>query len=185
MSIRPFSPYGIIDDRYTINAVCGNCRVWDSGSIDFNATHQPMIYAVGPEDSSVNSDAFDAGLRRHDYWGSFNINTQAAQGDPLPWPPDTSHTVNATENGRQHDDHEYASGLHAIAMVGTFVVIFPLGALYMRAIKQVRWHWITQAIGVVVVLVGAGLGLGLSHYYNRVGSPSRHLAPSRETVLLE
>ncbi|KAI4165961.1 MAG: hypothetical protein LQ342_000392 [Letrouitia transgressa] len=165
-------PTDISDGRYRVTGICHNCQQWDRGTIDFNSTSQPMIYAVGPDDLNLNSDSRNAGLRRHDYWGSFRINMQTATGDNLPWPPDTSRTSNATENGRPHNDHEYASGLHGIAMAGTFVVILPVGALYLRTMRKIRWHWITQTIGIIVLVIGAALGLSLSHFYNRTSLTS-------------
>ncbi|KAL9615348.1 MAG: hypothetical protein Q9167_000176 [Letrouitia subvulpina] len=167
-SLDLLPPTDISDGRYRVTGVCHNCQQWTRGTIDFNSTNQPMIYAVGPDDLSLNSDSRNAGLRRHDYWGSFRINMQAATGDNVPWPPDTSRTSNATENGRPHNDHEYASGLHGIAMAGTFVVILPVGALYLRTMGKIRWHWISQTIGIIAMVIGAALGLSLSHFYNRV-----------------
>ncbi|KAL8850545.1 MAG: hypothetical protein Q9221_004502 [Calogaya cf. arnoldii] len=126
-----------------------------------------MIYAVGPDDLHLNSDAQDAGLRRHTYWGSFIIDLRAARGDPAAFPLEDLSTSNATAIGNEQNDHENISSLHAVAMAGTFVLIFPVGTFYKMVMGNVRWHWITQALGLVIVLVGAGLGLGMSHYYNR------------------
>ncbi|KAL8950057.1 MAG: hypothetical protein Q9222_003880 [Ikaeria aurantiellina] len=170
MSLELKDGTGIKDGRYVINAVCHNCKGWNSGNIDFNSTSQPMIYAVGADGLFLNSDAKDAGLRRHDFYGSFTIDLQAASGDPLLFPPSDLSNANATATGHEHNDHEYGSTVHAIAMIGTFVAIFPAGTFYKKVLGHVRWHWLTQAFGVVVVLVGAGLGLGISHYYNRVCS---------------
>ena len=172
---------GIQDGRYLAVGMCHNCT---SASIDWKSTAQPMIYAVGPDDLRLNSDALDAGLRRHAYWGNFTIDLRAAQGDPALFPPQELIMSNATAKG-EHNDHEYASSLHAVAMAGTFVLIFPVGTFYKMIMGNVRWHWITQALGLVIVLVGAGIGLGMSHYYNRVSAvASRNYPEILGAVLL-
>lgn len=168
MSIEFRNGTGIKDGRYVVNAICHNCREWNSGSIDFGSTTQPMIYAVGPGDLYLSTNAKDAGLRRHDFWGTFTIDLQAAKGDLAQFPPKELSNQNAAVVDHEHNDHEYSSSLHAVAMAGTFVIIFPVGVFYQKVLRTVRWHWITQAFGVIVVLVGAGLGLGMSQDYNRV-----------------
>ncbi|KAL8729668.1 MAG: hypothetical protein Q9166_004617 [cf. Caloplaca sp. 2 TL-2023] len=139
-----------------------------------------MIYAVGPDELHLNSDANHAGLRRHDYWGHFTIDLQAARGDPAVFPAKNLSTANATAKVDQHNDHEYTSSLHAVAMAGTFVLIFPIGTFYKKIIGSVRGHWVTQAFGLLFVLVGAGLGLGISHYYNR----STHFNSAHQLIRL-
>ncbi|KAL8805733.1 MAG: hypothetical protein Q9182_001766 [Xanthomendoza sp. 2 TL-2023] len=174
MSITLSNRSGIRDGRYVAIGVCHNCKDWHSGSIDFESTTQPMSYAVGPDKLHLNSDAPDAGLRRHDYWGKFSMDLQAARGDPAGFPPQNLATANTTMRGNAHNDHEYTSSLHAVAMAGTFVLIFPAGTFYKTVMGSVRWHWITQAFGLVVVLVGAGLGLAISPYYNQASLGSVH-----------
>lgn len=168
LSIERRAGTGIRDGRYVFNGICHNCRTWHSGSIDFDSTAQPMIYAVGPDELHLSTNAKEAGLRRHDYYGSFTIDLRAAKGDMAQFPPQDLSNANATVVGHEHNDHEYSSSLHAVAMAGTFVIVFPVGVFYQKVLRTVRWHWITQAFGVVVILAGAGLGFGMSHYYNRV-----------------
>ncbi|KAL8678319.1 MAG: hypothetical protein Q9186_005309 [Xanthomendoza sp. 1 TL-2023] len=178
MSIKLGDSSGIKDGRYLAVGVCHNCKDWHSGSIDFESTTQPMFYAVGPDELHLNSDAPNAGLRRHDYWGHFTMDLQAARGDPARFPPQNLTTVNTTAAGNEQNDHEYTSSLHAVAMAGTFVLLFPVGTFYKHIMGSVRWHWITQAFGLVVVLIGAGLGLGISPYYNR----SKHYNSAHQLV---
>ena len=166
MSIEYRPGTGIVDGRYVVNGICHNCRGWNSGTIDFNSTAQPMFYAIGPDELDLRSDATDAGLRRHDYYGSFNMDLVAARGDIGLFPPNDLSRANATDH-EEHNDHEYSSSVHAVFMIGTFVVLFPTGVFYKRVLGNVRWHYFTQALGLMVVLVGGGLGLGISHYYNR------------------
>ncbi|KAL8739124.1 MAG: hypothetical protein Q9181_000153 [Wetmoreana brouardii] len=170
MSIDLNDDTGIKDGRYVVHGLCRNCKDYISGSIDFNSTEQPMIYALGPDQLYLSSNAKDAGLRRHDYFGTFTMNLQAAKGDPAQFPPKDLFHSKDTRIGEKQNDHEYSSSLHAIAMAGTFVVIFPVGVFHQKVLRTIRWHWITQAFGVIVVLVGAGLGLGMSQTYNRVNN---------------
>ena len=142
--------------------------------MDLDSTAQPMIYAIGPDDVYLHSDAQDAGLRRHTYWGSFTIDLRAARGDPAAFPPTELITRNATATNDEHNDHEHTSSLHAAAMAGSFVLILPVGTFYKMVLGNVRWHWITQTFAFVIVLVGAGIGLGMSHYYNRVSTAVSH-----------
>lgn len=60
--------WGISNDTYIVNAKCSGCRKWHGGSLDLTSTQQPMIYAVGPDDS-LQSDQQDAGIRRHQNFG--------------------------------------------------------------------------------------------------------------------
>lgn len=92
----------------------------------------------------------------------------SATGDRADFPGDTSQMRNATEIGNPKKDHDYGAALHAIAMCGTFVILFPLGAAILRIFESVRFHWMTQALGVLIVIVGAGIGVNLSGTYNRV-----------------
>ncbi|KAL9601673.1 MAG: hypothetical protein Q9219_002393 [cf. Caloplaca sp. 3 TL-2023] len=156
----------IRNKRYVVSAICHNCREWDSGAIDFNSTTQPMIYAVGSDELNLNSNAKNAGLRRHDFWGKYNIDLVAARGDINLFPPKDLSSANVTDH-EEHDDHEYSSSVHAVFMIGTFVIMLPIGIFYKKVLGNVRWHYYTQALGVIIVLIGAGLGIGLSHFYNR------------------
>ena len=94
----------------------------------------------------------------------------SAKGDPGDWPGDTTKMQNATEIGSPTHDHDYASALHAIAMCGTFVLLFPFGAAMLRVFENVRFHWMAQALGVVITVVASGIGVNLSGMYNRVRS---------------
>lgn len=78
--------------------------------------------------------------------------------------------MNANEIGSPKQDHDYASALHAIAMCGTFVLLFPAGAAMLRIFESVRFHWMAQALGALIVVVASGIGVNLSGMYNRVSS---------------
>lgn len=127
----------IKDGRYVVSGICRKCREWNTGSIDFNSTKQPMLFAVGPDELNLNSDAKDAGLRRvsnnfpsfsllqrnantslqHDFYGNFDIDLKAAAGDPASFPPANLAEVEPTEHDASKD-HEYSSQVHAVLMLG-------------------------------------------------------------------
>ena len=127
-----------------------------------------MIYAVGPDYADLQSNAKDAGLRRHEEYGKFTINLQASRGETGQFPVDITKTDNATADGGTTDDHDFGSSAHAFIMAGVFVIIFPFGAAYLRLQSGVRWHWVMQAIGVLGTIIGIGIGLEISTMYNRV-----------------
>lgn len=155
--------------------MCQNCRRPEDNKqyIDFNSIEQPMIYAIGPDQADLNSDDKRAGLRRHERYGRFTFNlTQAVSGnlDPnqdFPREGDTSND-GAVEIGDEEDDHEYASYAHGLLMIAAFVLLFPLGTIWLRVFEKVRWHWFNQVFSVVIIYVGAAIGINLSRQYNRV-----------------
>jgi hypothetical protein len=65
-------------------------------------------------------------------------------------------------------DHGYGSAFHALLMVGTFVILFPLGVLWLRVFDKVMLHWLNQAFGVLLIIVGAGIGIYIGLMYNKV-----------------
>lgn len=128
-----------------------------------------MIYAVGPREVELDTRSVDAGLRRHDWYGKFNINLDQAKGDPDHFSPNST-SDGASENDREVDDHDFASPSHAILMAGTFVVLLPMGTVWLRIFSNVRLHWLTQTLGILLILIGAAIGISLSKLYNRVST---------------
>lgn len=132
-----------------------------------------MIYALGPDQADLTSDDRGAGLRRHERYGRFTFNmTQAVAGDldPIsgfPRPEDRS-TNGAAGTGDEKGDHEYASYTHGLLMIAVFVLLFPLGTIWLRIFEKVRWHWINQVLSVILIYVAAAIGINLSRQYNRV-----------------
>lgn len=126
-----------------------------------------MIYAVGPSQVVLDTTKVDAGLRRHDRYGKFTINLDQAKGDPFAFNPNSTND-GASANGKEVDDHDIASPSHAVLMAGTFVVLFPMGSVWLKIFANVRLHWLTQTLGVLIIFIGAGVGINLSKQYNRV-----------------
>lgn len=157
------------NDRYFARWECDNCRDWKGGSLNVSDERQKMIYAVGLPDVDLDTSNPDAALRRHDWYGRFDINMTQAVGDPIGFQKfSPTSSDGATEVGNEVDDHDFASPIHAIFMAGTFVLLFPLGIVWLRIFEKVRLHWLTQAIGILAIFIGAGIGIYLSKQYNRV-----------------
>jgi protein-S-isoprenylcysteine O-methyltransferase Ste14 len=158
--------------RYSVTGKCRNCRtLMDKQYIDFASAAQPMIYAVGPERAHLSSDDMAAGLRRHDRYGRFTLNmTQAATGnlDPVAFPREGDVSNNGSAPVRdEKNDHDYRSYSHGILMIAVFVLLFPLGVVWLKIFESVRWHWINQLFGVGLLFIGAAVGINLSRQYNR------------------
>ena len=83
-------------------------------------------------------------------------------------PTNTTSTSGAASVGNARIDHDYGNALHALAMTGTFVILFPLGVLFLRIFEKVILHWMNQAFAVLVVVVGTGIGIYISLMYNKV-----------------
>lgn len=160
--------------RYVANWKCTNCRQWEGGEINVNETAQKMIYAVGPPTAQLDSSRGDAALRRHDWYGKFTINLQQAQGDPQNFRNfNPTQMDGAAKLGDPANDHDFASPAHAVFVAGAFVILLPLGTVWVRIFESVRLHWMTQVLGVFAIFIGAAVGINLSKQYNRVSWPAR------------
>ena len=155
--------------RYSVRWDCFNCRDWKGVRLNVSDEKQRMIFAVGPRNIDLDTSDPDAALRRHDWYGKFEINMTKSFGDNIAfenfWPTKSD---GASEVGNEVDDHDFASSNHAVLMAGAFVILFPLGIIWLRIFGKVWLHWLTQAIGVLVFFSGAGIGIVLSKQYNRV-----------------
>ena len=164
---------GIFNGTIVANFLCHNCLVWQGGSLDVNSKTQPFIYAVGPDQLQLDSNALDAGLRRHEHYGQFTMDMVSATGDPAGFPGDLSKPRNSTTTTKDHNDYDYGSPTHAVFMVVAFVILLPFGAAYLR-LNNVLWHSVMQSIGAVGAVVGIGVSLNISQEYNRVSRRSFH-----------
>ncbi|KAK4543760.1 hypothetical protein LTR36_004793 [Oleoguttula mirabilis] len=173
------------------HGVCKNCSGFTSA--DYANTALPFIFAVGPE-MTLHSDALDAPLRRHEYYGHFTLDMTIASSNasttygrvPAPNLNDTNAVVadstfaSAGSSGPSGagKDSDWGPTLHAVVMCLAFILVFPLGALVLRVLKSVLWHAVAQAVGVLLVLVGFGTAVRISLEYNR----SRSFATSHQIL---
>ena len=74
VSVTTLPGSGVINNTYIVNGKCSGCRKWKGGSLDLKSKAQPMIFAVGPDDY-LQSNALDAGIRRHQDFGEFSSET--------------------------------------------------------------------------------------------------------------
>lgn len=83
-------------------------------------------------------------------------------------PTNITQNSGATQNGPRVRDRDLSKIFHALLMCATFVILFPVGAIFMRIFGSVRMHRLTQIFSVMVILIGLGLGIKLSKQYNKV-----------------
>ncbi|KAI6915140.1 hypothetical protein KC318_g171 [Hortaea werneckii] len=164
------------------HGLCRNCSSFGSMKLDYTSKQQPFIFAIGPN-SKLESNALDAPLRRHEFYGHFTMDMTVSTSNsstrygrvPAPNLPEATGAVAdslfATQGASEvidgREDSEWALPAHAALMCLAFLLVFPLGALLLRILHSVLWHGVAQIVGVLFVLVGLGLGVHLSHHYNR------------------
>ncbi|KAI9784200.1 MAG: hypothetical protein M1816_001022 [Peltula sp. TS41687] len=156
---------GVSNGILTVKAHCRNCRKWKGGSLDVNSQNQAWIYALGHSDN-LKTDSLTVGLRRHEGYGRFNMDMRQATGEGGV-PTNFTQNSGAAGNGPGVTDRDLSRQFHALLMCGTFVILFPVGAMFQRLFGSVRLHRLTQLFGLVVILVGLGLGIKLSKQYNK------------------
>lgn len=170
------------------HAVCRNCTRWMTPngprSLDVTNKNYPFIFALGPN-TTFRSDSPAASLPRHGFVGKFTMNLQHATNASgwygrvpapnvphFPFPPnDTAFASFASTPA--YDTRTMSDplpGLHAILMLVSFVLLFPIGSFVMLFLKRVLFHAATQIIGVCLVFAGFGLALHFSPIYNRVST---------------
>ncbi|KAL8961025.1 MAG: hypothetical protein Q9193_002367 [Seirophora villosa] len=121
-----------------------------------------MFFAARPDQAQSQQQQQICSLRRHDFYGTFAIDLQVAwstRDSTASFPPEDLWKAEASDH-REHEDPECNSRVHAVFMIGTFVVTFPIGNFCKRVLGNVRW----QYLGCIIMFVGAGPGLGLSHF---------------------
>lgn len=149
--------------------------------VDFENNSQDFIYAFGPTDRKLRSDEKAADLRRHSLFGHFTLDLAASSvnttagldikelGEIGEWKMNE-----AQLKGDPTQDSEWASAMHAFMMCGTFIVIFPLGVVFLRLLDRVKWHGWMQGVGLGFLLGGLGLGIWAGTMYNHVSRNSPH-----------
>lgn len=106
------------------------------------------------------------------------VQATGAEGVPI----NTTSSSGAAPVGSARVDRDYGSAAHALLMVGTFVILFPLGTMWLRIFNKVTLHWLNQILGVLVVIVGTGIGVYLGSMYNKVKLPTLFSLPNNRRV---
>ena len=166
VTVDLLSGSGFVNESYVVNAKCQNCRSWDGGSVDITSSKQPMIWALGSSSDDVKSNSQSATILEHYAKGQFDLDMVAATG--VGGVPVANATSKTTVIDQGSGDHTLSSGLHALLMVGSFVVGFPLGAILLRVFEKVWLHWIVQSFTALVVILGAAAGIYISEKYDKV-----------------
>ncbi|KUI60602.1 hypothetical protein VP1G_07797 [Cytospora mali] len=162
---------GLVDDAtYVYSAVCHNCRKWPGGSIDVTSKAQKFIFATGPA-GDVRSDNQRESVKIHYEHGTFTMDMVHATGAAGPTTLNSTTAVydyGATLVGQVTEGMtDWVAVVHAVFMVGCFVVLMPFGVLILRVGQWVRWHGFHQGVAMVGVIIGFGLGIKTSTLYNR------------------
>jgi hypothetical protein len=162
-------PNGIgTDGRYHATGSCPSCAHIAPNTINLNSTSQPFIYAVGPGGIAMQSNGPYAPLRRHWYYGNFNMDMTKAVGNGVPMLGNKSDVVIGNGNSSRTLDWNWTEMSHAWLMVFVTLIVFPLGIVVLRIFQNVRNHLYIQSAGFVLFLTGAMLGGGTSYLYQRV-----------------
>ncbi|TLD23493.1 Serine/threonine-protein kinase [Venturia nashicola] len=153
----------IYDDTYFINGFV------PEGATKFNINPdalQNFIFAVGPQGHEPRTDAKDGPLRRHAFYGSFQLDMKQAHGTEMPLLGiEAAGTTSRTPSFNK--DREYRSSGHAFVMGLTFAIIFPLGVFFLRILEKVSLHIYAQTFGLFLVIIGVFSGFVVSRSYNR------------------
>ncbi|KAF2247367.1 iron reductase domain protein [Trematosphaeria pertusa] len=188
-------PTGIVDRNgksyFIVNALCHNVNnrasfkrslarreaddLDSDGILNFDNDKQNFIFACGPTDRHLHDDSKEVGIRRHTLYGGFTMDLKSATVessidaqkalaafDTGAWQMKNAQLVSGPEK-----DRDWSSGIHSLLMCGTFVILFPIGVVFLRLLEKVMWHAIMQGIGVVFIVIGVGLGIYVGREYNQ------------------
>jgi hypothetical protein len=64
-----------------------------------------------------------------------------------------------------HINIDWSLLFHGLCMGGTFVLLLPLGIIYLRIFERIRLHIFNQTIGLVFITIGFALGIKVSSLY--------------------
>lgn len=152
----------IHDDTYFINGYLPN------GTAKYNIDPESInwfIFAVGPQGHDPRTDAKDGPLRRHAWYGSFQVDMKQAHGTSMPLLGTKAAGIGTKSS--QKTDHDFSSAGHAFVMGLCFAIILPLGVLFLRVMESVKLHMFAQSFGLFLAVVGTFSGLYVSRSYNR------------------
>lgn len=164
-----------VNNRLQADAVCRNCTSWLSGRgyLDLKSASAPFIFAIGPQ-KSMRSSSLTASMRRHEYYGRFDMNMTAAtspEKGAVPPPYGNNGTYKNQDASvvlEMTTDGSKAPAAHALIMIFAFVFLFPLGSLLISVLHRALWHGAVQILALLMVITGFGLGIYLSTQYNKV-----------------
>ncbi|KAF2494150.1 CBD9-like protein [Lophium mytilinum] len=168
---------GVINKTLLVNGHCTNFTAAQSGQkgdskLNFDSTQQSFIFGLGPTTHTLHSNDLHAGIRRHTEYGTFEMDMTKAsvQDDDRVTVPTGAAVWTNSNTGKAEDvttgDMDYIIPIHAAAMCGAFVLLYPSGVLLLRVLEKVLWHAWMQGLATIVAILGVGLGIKLSLTYN-------------------
>lgn len=166
-------------ETLAVNGICKNITSsktgHSKGAIDLTSSSQNFIFALGPTGKTVKSDSKSEGIRRHTLYGQFSMDLSkaaVANANQIDQAQLSSvgywQNANAQLVGGVSSDHDWSGPLHAAIMGVAFIIVFPLGVVFLRALEKVKWHAWTQGVAVVLAIIGLGVGIYLGMEYNHV-----------------
>jgi hypothetical protein len=146
-----------------------------NNAISYDNAEQSFIFALGPTDRHLRSDKKDADLRRHKMFGQFKFDltkTTVESSDDVNH--DELSAIGTWENhnaqvvGGPTKDRDWSGNLHSLIMCGVYVLLFPIGVVFLRLIEKVKWHAWMQGVGTAFAFLGVGFGVWAALEYNQV-----------------
>ena len=88
-------------------------------------------------------------------------------------------TTNTTSSGSKVTTGSTTSTgvliIHGVLTVLGFLLLMPAGALILRLLDSVRWHWVTQLAASIIAIVGGVIGFAVTNsYYDAKTQASPH-----------
>ncbi|CAD6583608.1 MAG: hypothetical protein ASARMPREDX12_001319 [Alectoria sarmentosa] len=151
----------IQNSTMTANVICYNCTAWSSGSsIDTTSKTQPWIWAVGPGQPLVSASR-SVTFNQHASYGNFFVDMTAAQSDSATTAPNISGT-SSTNTKALSSSFSALVVVHAIALAGSFLLLFPFGVILLRWFGSFKFHWMLQVAASAICLIGFFCAIALS-----------------------
>lgn len=76
--------------------------------------------------------------------------------------------IGSNMDGSVTIDSNWPSIIHALCLCGTFVIMMPVGVIFLRVFPlSVRWHWVNQTLSFAIAIVGFIIGVYLSTMFTK------------------
>ncbi|KAF2138353.1 iron reductase domain protein [Aplosporella prunicola CBS 121167] len=168
-----------VSNWYSVNAHCRN--IAKMADLNLNSKEAPFIFAIGPDEYTVESDSKAANLRFHVAHGSFTMDmTQATQqnAEGAGTSFGDGSLKGSNKKGFRDDGKTYGTPAHGLLMCVSFLFVFPIGVLCLRVMERVKLHFGTQVVGSGLVIIGMALGLWIGQTYNK----SKHVNSAHQIL---
>lgn len=172
---------GISGDKMTVNFRCANCRSWSGGKLDTSSTEQPFIWATGEAKGSIMSDSPNEQITQHSSNGFFVLDIKNALGGDGTLNPFVNNikTIQLSSSQSSAGGSSYTPPVsktnriiiaHGVIMSITWVILFPLGAAFIRLLNNrlpnpLALHRGLQGANTVLAIIGLVLGVSIGDEY--------------------